>query len=74
MIYERIDAQNPLDLSPLPMGIDSSILNVDVSMSWRRNPQRIKHRNLTPEELPGPDSLIPIDAEFVAMQLVRGPP
>lgn len=37
----------------------------------RRNPQRIKHRNLSPEELPGPDSLIPIDAEFVAMQLVR---
>jgi hypothetical protein len=34
MIYERVDAHNPLDLSPLPMGIDPSILNVDVSMSW----------------------------------------
>lgn len=34
MIYERSDAQSPLDLTPLPMGIDPSILNVDVSMSW----------------------------------------
>lgn len=40
MIYERADAQNPLDLSPLPMGIDPSILNVDVSMSWSVAPCR----------------------------------
>ena len=69
LVYERTDSAMPLDLTSLPMGIDPSILSRDVSISWNRNPNLVKHRNYTPDELPGPGTLVAIDAEFVAMQL-----
>ncbi|CED82537.1 pab-dependent poly-specific ribonuclease subunit pan2 [Phaffia rhodozyma] len=68
IIYERTDSRQPLDLSILPMGIEPSILSRDVSVSWNRNPARMKHRYLTPDELPEAGTLVAIDAEFVAMQ------
>lgn len=37
-------------------------------MAWNRRNHLIKHKVLTPDELPQPGTLIAIDAEFVALQ------
>lgn len=37
-------------------------------MAWNRRNHLIKHKVLTPEELPEPGTLVAIDAEFVALQ------
>ena len=59
---------NALDLAKLPTRLNPDVLYKDVSLAWNRRNHQLKHTLLTPEELPGPGTLVAIDAEFVALQ------
>ncbi|KAK0524952.1 poly(A)-specific ribonuclease [Tilletia horrida] len=65
LLFERADL--PYDLSSLITKPDPSILFEDMSISRHRDPAMIRHRILTPEELPTEGTLVSIDAEFVAL-------
>ncbi|CAD6938157.1 unnamed protein product, partial [Tilletia caries] len=65
LLFERVDL--PYDLSSLLTELDASILFQDMSMSRHRDPALIRHRVLSPDELPTPGTLVSIDAEFVAL-------
>lgn len=66
--YERVDILERLDYSELPNKPDMSILYRDLSISPNRDNTAIKHELLSQNELPGPGTLVSIDAEFVSMQ------
>lgn len=66
LFFEREDAQ-VIDFSTLPTEPDRGILCQDLSISWNRDPARIRHSVLKPEEMPQPGTLVSIDAEFVAL-------
>ncbi|KAL0580436.1 poly(A)-specific ribonuclease [Marasmius crinis-equi] len=68
LYLERVDTRALLDFSVLPDTIDPTILCQDTSIALNRDPARIKHECLSPDELPTPGTLIAIDAEFVQMQ------
>ncbi|KAI0247045.1 PAB-dependent poly-A-specific ribonuclease subunit PAN2, partial [Lactifluus subvellereus] len=68
LYLERADCQERFDYSRLSGAIDTSILSQDTSISLHRDVSLIKHEPLGPEELPGPETLVAIDAEFVQMQ------
>ncbi|KII89238.1 hypothetical protein PLICRDRAFT_160474 [Plicaturopsis crispa FD-325 SS-3] len=68
MYLERVDLQDNLDYSGLPVEMDPSILSCDTSISAHRDKNLIKHECLRFEELPRPGTLVAIDAEFVSMQ------
>ena len=59
-----------VDLSVLPTRLGSSALLQDISIAWNRRKNMIKHKVLTPDEIPIHGSLVSIDAEFVALQQV----
>ncbi|CCA66899.1 related to PAN2-component of Pab1p-stimulated poly(A) ribonuclease [Serendipita indica DSM 11827] len=69
LYYERVDMQDGLDFSGLPMTQDPSILSQDISLSVVRDPSRKVHELLQLDELPKPGTIVAIDAEFVQMQL-----
>jgi len=71
LYYQRTDAETTLDYNSLPQQPDYSILSVDHSIAKNRDPKRIQHSILQPEELPTAGTLISIDAEFVSLQQVR---
>ncbi|SPO36298.1 related to PAN2 - component of Pab1p-stimulated poly(A) ribonuclease [Pseudozyma flocculosa] len=69
LLWEREDVE-PLQLTQLTDGrtqMDPSILSEDSNISWNRDPARIRHTPLSPDELPQPGTLVAIDAEFVAL-------
>ncbi|TFK76563.1 hypothetical protein BDN72DRAFT_785586 [Pluteus cervinus] len=68
LYLERKGLEQEVDLSRLPDGIEPSILSRDTSISLHRDPTRVRHECLRPEELPRPGTLVAIDAEFVSMQ------
>lgn len=68
VILERVDAAQVLDLGKLPTRLQPDVLYKDVSMAWNRRNHLVKHKTLTPDELPQPGTLVAIDAEFVALQ------
>ena len=68
IVFQRQDVDDILDLQRLPTQLDPSILCEDVSVSSRRREDMIKHQPLEMSELPAPDTLISIDAEFVSLQ------
>ncbi|KAE8226230.1 hypothetical protein CF319_g1142 [Tilletia indica] len=65
LLFERVDI--PYDLSSLLTDPDPSILFQDMSISRHRDPALIRHRILSPDELPTAGTLVSIDAEFVAL-------
>lgn len=67
-MLEQVDSDQVLRLDKLPSHINPDVLYKDVSMAWNRRNNFVKHKILTPEELPQPGTLIAIDAEFVALQ------
>lgn len=69
LMWEREDLE-PLSILELRQGrtsIDPTILCRDFNISLHRDPKRIRHKLLSEEELPGPGTLVAIDAEFVAL-------
>ena len=46
---------------------------VDAALCSHRDPAQIKHELLRDDEIPGPGTLVALDAEFVSMQIVRTP-
>ncbi|TKY88917.1 hypothetical protein EX895_002158 [Sporisorium graminicola] len=69
LMWEREDVE-PLCVQTLRQGrtcIDPTILCRDFNISANRDPQRIRHSLLAEDELPGPGTLVAIDAEFVAL-------
>lgn len=67
-MLERVDYEQNLQLDKLPSHLNPDVLYKDVSLAWNRRNNLVKHKILTPEELPQPGTLIAIDAEFVALQ------
>ncbi|RUS31626.1 ubiquitin carboxyl-terminal hydrolase-domain-containing protein [Jimgerdemannia flammicorona] len=65
--YTRVNANELIDLDSLPSSVDTSILFDDISISKNRTDTPVSHKILSPEELPGPGTLVAIDAEFVAL-------
>ncbi|KZT59790.1 hypothetical protein CALCODRAFT_176596 [Calocera cornea HHB12733] len=66
--FERTDKDAVIDLSVLPMKVDSTILTEDICLSWHRDPTKIMHDILGWNEIPTPGTLVAIDTEFVQMQ------
>ncbi|CDR99940.1 hypothetical protein [Sporisorium scitamineum] len=69
LMWEREDCE-PLCVQTLRQGrtsIDPTILCRDFNISANRDPKRIRHSLLSEDELPGPGTLVAIDAEFVAL-------
>ncbi len=69
LMWEREDLE-PLSILELRQGrtsIDPTILCRDFNISHNRDPKRIRHSLLSEDELPGPGTLVAIDAEFVAL-------
>ncbi|CBQ69014.1 related to PAN2-component of Pab1p-stimulated poly(A) ribonuclease [Sporisorium reilianum SRZ2] len=69
LMWEREDVE-PLCIQTLRQGrtsIDPTILCRDFNIAANRDPKRIRHSLLTEDELPGPGTLVAIDAEFVAL-------
>ncbi|EST08831.1 Exonuclease, RNase T/DNA polymerase III [Kalmanozyma brasiliensis GHG001] len=69
LMWEREDVE-PLSILELRQGrtsIDPTILCRDFNISHHRDLKRIRHSLLSEEELPGPGTLVAIDAEFVAL-------
>ncbi|TIB23248.1 hypothetical protein E3P77_01775 [Wallemia ichthyophaga] len=65
--YERENVDNFVNYPALNQRIDPGILCNDLSISWNRDPELLKHEVLRKSELPKPGSLVAIDAEFVSM-------
>ncbi|GAA6028111.1 hypothetical protein JCM8097_001876 [Rhodosporidiobolus ruineniae] len=68
LFYERVDNQDLLDLSSLPLKGDPSILCEDITISKNRDRNLIKHQPFRLDELPRRGTLVSIDAEFVSLQ------
>ncbi|GAA5855893.1 hypothetical protein JCM8547_000402 [Rhodosporidiobolus lusitaniae] len=68
LFYERVDANDILDLSSLPLQGDPSILCEDITVSKNRDRNLIKHQPFKLDELPRRGTLVSIDAEFVSLQ------
>ncbi|KAL7423333.1 poly(A)-specific ribonuclease [Cryptotrichosporon argae] len=68
IFLERVDAPRVLQLDTLPTHLDPAVLFKDLNLAWHRKPAAIKHRVLTPDEMPSPGTMVAIDAEFVALQ------
>ncbi|SPC63264.1 related to PAN2 - component of Pab1p-stimulated poly(A) ribonuclease [Ustilago sp. UG-2017b] len=69
LMFEREDLP-PLPIAELRQGrtcIDPTILCRDFNIAIHRDPKRIRHSLLEESELPGPGTLVAIDAEFVAL-------
>ena len=64
LYYQRVDAKSTLDYSSLVQQADYSILFADHSIAKNRDPARMQHIPLKPEELPSAGTLISIDAEL----------
>lgn len=67
-MLEQVDYDQVLRLDKLPSQINPEVLYKDVSLAWNRRNNFVKHKILTPDELPQPGTMIAIDAEFVALQ------
>ncbi|KAK4698993.1 PAB-dependent poly(A)-specific ribonuclease subunit 2, partial [Phenoliferia sp. Uapishka_3] len=68
MFYQRVDADELLDFSSLPLSSEPGILCQDITISRNRDPTLIKHQPFTLQELPRRGTLVSIDAEFVSLQ------
>lgn len=67
-MLEQVDFDRELRLDKLPSQINPEVLYKDVSLAWNRRNNSVKHKILTPDELPKHGTMIAIDAEFVALQ------
>lgn len=65
---QRVDIQDDLNPSVLPNEVDERILSRDTNIAIHRDPGLIKHQLLRENEMPGPGTVVAIDAEFVLMQ------
>ncbi|RUS20975.1 hypothetical protein BC937DRAFT_93946 [Endogone sp. FLAS-F59071] len=65
--YTRINWSELVDLDSLPSEVDKSILFNDISISKNRGDIPTSYKILSYDELPGPGTLVAIDAEFVAL-------
>ncbi|KAH8925754.1 hypothetical protein BT69DRAFT_1239751 [Atractiella rhizophila] len=66
LYFTRVDCDNLLDFSTLPMKIEPSILFHEHSVNRPRDPKL--HRVLQPNELPQKGTIVALDAEFVSLQ------
>ena len=67
LFLERVDGEQALNLSNLPLRIDPSILHRDLNIAMRRDPKRRRHELLAENEVPPRGTLVAIDSEFVAL-------
>ncbi|KAH7107329.1 ubiquitin carboxyl-terminal hydrolase-domain-containing protein [Auriculariales sp. MPI-PUGE-AT-0066] len=65
---ERIDMQDRVDFTKMPISLDPSILTRDLTISLKRDKSRVRHEPLGLGELPTPGMVVAIDAEFVQLQ------
>jgi PAB-dependent poly(A)-specific ribonuclease subunit 2 len=66
VFYERVDTQ-VIDIASIPWEKDLPVLTEDLNVSLHRDPESVRHRVLTTDEIPSPGDLVAIDAEFVAL-------
>lgn len=74
LYWERIDRATEAHAAHLrqatdALPLDTSLLTQDTNMAQHRSAALIRHRVLSPEELPKPGTLVAIDTEFVALAL-----
>ncbi|KAI7828196.1 ubiquitin carboxyl-terminal hydrolase-domain-containing protein, partial [Gamsiella multidivaricata] len=68
LYYTKVNNGPPPMIAEQPVGPDTSILHVDLSISKYRDPNYVFYQLLRPDEIkPGEQMLIAIDTEFVAL-------
>lgn len=72
LVWERVDRAAQAHAAQLQdrarsLRPDTTLLTHDWNMAVHRNPEHVRHRLLTEDELPQPGTLVAIDAEFVSL-------
>ncbi|WFD28025.1 poly(A)-specific ribonuclease [Malassezia nana] len=72
LVWERVDCAAQAHAAQLEdraqsLCPDTTLLTRDWNMAAHRNPEHVRHRLLTEDELPQPGTLVAIDAEFVSL-------